>query len=323
MGKETGIQWAASTFNPWRGCQKVSPGCHFCYAETLSGRNPKVLGVWGPASGGATRVVAADHGPAGWGAPRRWNAELAKFTPERRPWQGVFPSLCDPFEDWHGEMKNSQGEILCWPDSTPDKPKLFTMNDVRRGFFQMIEETPFLTWLLLTKRPENILDMVPPTWRHAWPRNCWMGTSVENQEYADKRLPHLERIPTPVRWVSYEPALGPLDFSEWLCTVKVEHNGDGDTQEVPVKPSIGWLIVGGESGSREEARRFEIEWAASAIRQCKEAGVPVFVKQLGRNPTKAGAGSLRIPLRLDHEKGGEIEEWPHELRVREMPEVAA
>mgnify|MGYP003532743577 CR=1 FL=1 len=130
----------------------------------------------------------------------------------------------------------------------------------RSDLFQMVEDTPNLIWQLLTKRPQNIEKMVWPKWDAGWPSNIWIGTTVESQDEAHKRLPHLVRVPAHVRFISYEPALSGVNFTPWLA-------------------DIHWIIAGGESGPG--ARHFDAEWARSVRDQCARAGTAFFMKQMG------------------------------------------
>lgn len=289
MAEESKIAWTHSTFNPWRGCQRVSPGCEHCYAETLSKRNHKLLGQWGPPASGGTRVVAA---PSQWRAPLRWNAQAAIHRQQHR----VFcSSLADVFED------------------------LRDLDLPRQWLWRLIVDTPHLTWMLLTKRPQNIRNMVPAQWVHnapEWPRNVWIGTTVEDQ--ADERIQELESIPAPVRFLSVEPMLGPvsLDFLAWRRCSFCGHRGGcfcacpgGESFH---KRSVDWVICGGESGP--SARPFDLAWARSLRDQCAAAGVPFFFKQYGQNTV----GLLEQPPRhlLDDQT------WhAPDLRVRQFPEV--
>lgn len=282
MAENSGIEWTTHTFNPWRGCTKVSAGCAHCYADTLSKRNPGTLGVWGP---NGTRVVAAE---SYWQQPVKWDKVAAKAGERHR----VFcASLADVFEG----------------DDTMPESGVEIINDARRRLFDLIDRTPNLDWLLLTKRPENIERMMPPPSAfihfgksggssHANPNpfphttriiehgrirsNLWLGTSVEDQKAADERIPHLLRVPAAVRFLSCEPLLGPVDLSEWIdIDTEVQHNGDGDTQEVHIGKQLHWVIVGGESGP--ESRPMNPLWARSLRDQCQAAGVPFFFKQFG------------------------------------------
>ena len=304
MAENSKIEWTTHTFNPWRGCTKVSAGCASCYAETLSGRNPKTLGVWGP---NGTRVVAAE---STWREPVKWDREAARSGTRPR----VFcASLADVFEDWTKPMVESNGIQLSKIDSRPwtvrvhdDEPTV-SMQDVRARLFALIDATPNLDWLVLTKRPENIARMMPPavtnlsilhrTKQHEQYRpNLWLGVSVENQQAADERIPHLLRVPAAVRFLSCEPLLGPVDLTKlwlpdrsgyWNCltgklTARVKLDAGGELwaeTEDAITGRIGWVIVGGESGPG--ARPMHPNWVRSLRDQCQAAGVPFFFKQHG------------------------------------------
>jgi protein gp37 len=284
MGRDTKIQWAHHTMNPWRGCTKVSAGCLHCYAESLSKRNPAVLGKWGP---GGTRVVASE---AKWAEPLKWD-RLARNSAERHR---VFcASLADVFEDWNGPIVNSRGEVQATV-SDSGLP-VATMHNVRRMLAILIWETQGLDWLLLTKRPENAKEMIYRMWfpDAEWPGNYWLGASVEDQEMADLRIPHLLDTPAPIHWLSMEPLLGPVDLGPWLAM-------------------LDWVVVGGESGPH--ARPCNLDWIRSIRDQCQGAGVPCFIKQLGTVNAKAGNAK--------DGHGGDWDEWRDEFRVRELPSMA-
>lgn len=306
MGVETKIQWTHHTFNPWRGCTKVSPGCTNCYAETLSHRNPGVLGIWGDKG---TRVIASE---SMWREPPKWDREAREAGVRRR----VFcASLADVFED--------RRELI----------------EPRERLWDLIERTPNLDWLLLTKRPEN--------WRRCWPLvpvpghvsqnagdgktwqkfpNIWMGASVEDQQRADERIPALLQIPAAVRFLSVEPLLGPIDLGLHRVAMP-KHRESWPTERV----RNFWVIAGGESG--KGARECNLAWIRSIRDQCKEAGTAFFCKQLGSNcqgywldPNAPGdAICYHSPDRgwkLGDPKGGDIDKFPHDLRIREFPAVA-
>lgn len=233
MGQNSSIEWTDHTFNPWWGCLKVSPGCEHCYALTLSKRFGH--DIWGPPATTRRRTFNEKH----WREPLKWNAEAAKAGERKR----VFcASMADVFEDH--------------PQLPPERAKLWAL----------IEQTPNLDWLLLTKRPENISGMVP--WD--FPDNVWIGTSCEDQQRADERIPHLLRVPAKVRFLSCEPLLGPVTLRRW------------------VRPSPGWaadlihwVIVGGESGAG--ARPMHPQWARSLRDECQAAGDIAFhFKQWGQ-----------------------------------------
>jgi protein gp37 len=148
------------------------------------------------------------------------------------------------------------------------------LNNERARLWDLIEQTPNLDWLLLTKRPQNILYMTP--WGQEWPNNVWVGTSVENQKLAELRLPHLLAVPAMVRFLSCEPLLGPLDLRSWFKRQRFY--------------SIDWVIAGGESGSN--SRPMHPDWATSLLGQCQTAKVAFHFKQWGH---WAPADLLTIP----------------------------
>lgn len=243
MGENSKIEWTDHTFNPWIGCVKVSPGCQHCYAEAQNKRWGKDL--WGVDK---PRQVTSD---AYWKQPFTWNAE-AEAAGERRR---VFcASMADVFED---------------------RPDLI---EPRGRLIELIAATPALDWLLLTKRPQGILDrldevvQLPRGDEGDWiasqwldgnpPANVWLGTSVENQKVADERIPHLLRVPAAVRFLSCEPLLGEIDIEHHLR-----------------KEGIDWVIVGGESG--HGARPMHPQWARGLRDQCEMFGVSFFFKQWG------------------------------------------
>ena len=333
MAENSGISWTDHTFNPWRGCLKVSPACANCYADRLSKRNPSTFGVWGSESSGATRVVASE---SMWQQPVKWNAQAEQEGKRLR----VFcASLADVFEDWGIQVVDSHGKALnpAYEPATAseiDDGDLLSLCDVRRRLFQLIDATPNLDWLLLTKRPENIIRMWPMT--PGLPAtvgdrdikdvratelmhrpNVWLGTTVENQEYADKRIPELLRCRDlcDKLFLSCEPLLGPIDLSQIPTspkdrvqahvlrgTYEMEHPGDYETQAAMQGfeggPKIDWVIAGGESGSK--ARPSHPEWFRSLRDQCSDAGVPFHFKQWGEHcPSKGFDPEIDHDVRID------------------------
>lgn len=282
MGENSSIEWTDHTFNPWVGCTKVSPGCDHCYAEGWAKRSGLV--TWG-----STRRRTSE---ANWRQPLRWNAEAERAGVRRR----VFcASLADVFDN--------------------DVPA-----EWRRDLFHLIEATPALDWLLLTKRIGNVRRLLMPLDASEWlPENAWLGITVVNQEEADRDIPKLLETQTRVRFLSCEPLLGPLSLGK----ISVAGHGWYDCLEGWRECSdwggrenlIDWVIVGGESGSG--ARPFTLGWGKDIVRQCRAARVPVFVKQVGANPVNREGE--RCPHIRDR-KGKVMEEWPEELRVREFPE---
>jgi len=237
MAETTEIAWCDSTFNPWIGCQKVSAGCDHCYAETLMDKRYGRV-KWGPHG---ERVRTS---PGNWKNPLKWNRAAATFQAEHARRQRVFcSSLADVFDN-----KAPAG--------------------AREDLWALIEATPELDWLLLTKRPENIRKMLG-MWEMAFPPNVWLGTTCEDQAAYDRRWPILFSIPARVRFISYEPALGPLTTRGCIGTPD-------------------WIICGGESGPGYRA--MAEDWPVSLMNECANFGVAYFFKQM------AGKGS--IPDRL-------------------------
>lgn len=246
MAENSGIEWTTHTFNPWTGCTKISPACDNCYAEGWAKRSGHV--EWGPH--GARRRTKT------WGNPVKWNKQAAEAGTRPR----VFcASLADVFDNHHSIDP-------AW----------------RRELWQLIEETPHLDWLLLTKRPQNVWKFASPGWlSNEWPAHVWLGTTVENQDEAERRIPALLKTPAKVHFLSCEPLLGPVDLSVGLgctcdddercfCTCPYYQSG--------VTPSrLSWVITGGESGPGH--READPDWYRSLRDQCADAGVPFLFKQ--------------------------------------------
>ena len=267
MGSNSKIEWTGTrlpdgtwepgnTFNPWVGCTKVSPGCDHCYAEGWAKRSGLV--TWG---GDRRRTSAAN-----WRQPIKWNRQAAAAGVRKR----VFcASLADVFDN-----------------QVPA--------EWRADLWALIGETPALDWLLLTKRPQNAAKMIVDARRAClggvdaadehfqwpWP-NVWLGTTVENQAEADRRVPHLLAVPAAVRFLSCEPMLGSIDLmragaTEVDCVAPGEANIGAFSRGL-----VDWIIVGGESGPG--ARPMHPDWARSLRNQCQAAGVPFFFKQAVRD----------------------------------------
>lgn len=284
MAEQTGIAWCDHTWNPWIGCTKVSAACDYCYAEDLMDRRYHRV-EWG-----GERSLTSN---SNWQQPLRWNRKAKEAGVRRR----VFcASLADVFDN-----------------QVPE--------DWRNRLWLLIKECDQLDWLLLTKRPQNIQKMLPlmtytgRAWGDAGWLNVWLGTTVENQEEADRRIPHLLATPAAVRFISAEPLLGPVDLRSLPF---------GDPSPTGYRPRIldaltagsrsatpwhlDWVIAGGESG--KNARPFDLIWAHSLRDQCRQTGVAFFMKQLGDNPSSGRPRSHH---------GADPSEFPADLRVREFP----
>lgn len=288
MGENSKIEWTTHTFNPWIGCTKVSPGCANCYAERDMQRYGKA--TWGA---GQPRVRTA---ASTWAQPLKWDRAAAKAGRRDR----VFcASLADVFD--------------------PEVPIEWLDN-----LFALIDACQHLDWLLLTKRPELIMRRVGavferhldgggrgPDFASCWiggmpPPNVWLGTTIEDQQHANTRIPWLLKVPARVHFLSCEPLLGPVDLSPAWCDecggFEAVAGSDGATPFCPHCPGmsgdgnemchlgwldsatppggmIDWIICGGESGPN--ARPINQQWARSLRDQAQAAGVPFLFKQWG------------------------------------------
>lgn len=287
MADNTKIAWTDRTFNPWLGCTRVSPGCVHCYAESLTKRFGNA--EWGPQ---AARVKTSD---SYWKKPLKWNKEswieclscnwrgamkgtiIAPYSPACptcgsvmtvRTKQRVFcASLADVFED-NPQVANWRGEL-----------------------FQLIEQTPNLDWLLLTKRPERMFSLgtdavgeIFDLWLDRNP-NVWLGATVESPEYFEKRVTDLLSCGSAVHFISVEPMIGPVRLKQ----IKMKN--------------VDWVICGGESGPG--CRPMQADWVHDLKRDCQMGRVKFFMKQLGGYPNKRD----------------QMEDFPEEWQVREFPNV--
>lgn len=341
MAENSKIQWTTHTFNHVRGCVEYAPGCDNCYAAAMSKRNPKTLGVWGSEKAGGTRIVASEEQ---WKNLKKWNDAAHElsidpvFFNEPRP-RVFVASLADVFEDWQGPMLNAKEERLfvrrdgLWNDDgsgDAGHAVYLTMDDVRARLFRAIDDCPNLTFMLLTKRPENIRRMWPeptnnalspfPLKRH----NVHLYTSIACQDDADLNIPKLLacRDLSPVLGISAEPLIGPVDLVRYRYPLCAKDDGIG-CPEIVREETLDHVIVGGESG--HHARPCNVEWIRSIVRQCAAASIPCFVKQLGAKPEYFHDGGISgnesmARLILEDKKGGNMDEWPEDLRVRELPQ---
>lgn len=262
MGENSKIAWTHHTFNPWWGCTKIDPACANCYAATFAKRTGH--NIWG--ENAERRFFGDKH----WAEPVKWNAAAEKAGERKR----VFcASMADVFE----EREDFESSHNLW---------------VERGrLWRLIEATPHLDWLLLTKRPENIRTLVPEAWLETPRENVWYGTTAGEQTGAAKRVHILRSVPAKIRFLSCEPLLGPMTLDL-----------DG----------IDWLIAGGESGPG--ARNMKMEWVQSLRMQCRDSGVKFFMKQLGQ---------LTDGVKLSRDAIEDMDEFPAALRVREFPKGAS
>lgn len=376
MGQTTKIEWTDYSSNPIRArrvdgkhrvpghyCEKISAGCANCYASRTQARfrMPKFPGASKLTS---KKVRDFQSGPMDGLAVmgdvyvQLNDAELTRLLRSRKI-SGKKVFICD------------MTDLFGWwvPDAWIDR------------IFAVMALRPDVTWQVLTKRPERMAEYFADQERTAyritcaslelqtektrwanrcgtddwWPmRNVWLGCSVENQQTADERIPHLLRCPATVRFLSCEPLLGPVDLmihgecSDWACNECGSRNVNtdvcvapddvgtyecndcgyvGEGEDAAWTPLIHLLIIGGESGPG--ARPTNIDWIRSLVRQGKEAGCKTFVKQLGRQALGSFEDGEHAYAKTAFDdttlidfrdpKGGDPSEWPEDLRVREFP----
>jgi len=245
--ENTKIEWADHTCNFWIGCTKVSPACDHCYAERNAGRFGHAK--WGKDE--ARRITIAAY----WRQPLRWNRDaLAAGRPAR-----VF---C--------------GSEMDFMERNPQ------VAEARQQAFRVMEATPNLDWLLLTKRPQEYEKFLPQAWLAAPRPNVWLMTTVESAEYL-WRIEAMMRAPAAVYGLSLEPLLGPLRLPKAFLDLGQR----------------SWVIVGGESGPG--SRPTQPDWARSLRDQCIEARVPFHFKQWGQHDAQL------VKLRSKHDSGRELD----------------
>ncbi len=311
--KDTRIEWTDSTWNPVRGCTRISPGCVNCYAERQAARFSK--------------PGMPFHGFAEMnGAGPRWTGKLELVTAHLRDpliWKEPRRIFVNSMSDLFHESLSSLDISLVW---------------------RAMRAAHWHTFQVLTKRAERMRG-----WVQAWVDgggevlpNVHLGVSVEDQPTANVRIPELLKTPAALRFLSCEPLLGKVEPVSFLWDL----HGENPLRPV-LKHDIGWVIVGGESGPN--ARPCDVQHVRHLVSRCKAAGVPVFVKQLGARPLMNYYDSFRdeyaeqhargwpepidwlidiegqpppgaqVVLRLRSAKGGDPSEWPQDLQIREFP----
>lgn len=285
MGKETGISWADSTFNPWMGCTKVSPACDNCYAENLMDTRLQRV-KWG--SGNPRKRTSQ----ANWDKVIEWNARRFMECAECG-WRGECAAEiigCGACFSISG-LRDARRRVFC--ASLADVFDNEVDDQWRADLFYLMYITPSLDWLVLTKRVGNAAAMMARAKKSAgltyfgargvWP-NLWLGATVVNQAEADRDIVKLLEAPAALRFVSIEPMLGPIELKRlrpdgltWLdCLEGSEHFGP---TVCTGGPKIDWVIAGGESGAN--ARPIHPDWIQSLIDQCEFSHVPFLFKQWG------------------------------------------
>lgn len=350
----TSIEWTDTSWNPLRGCSRVSEGCRNCYAEKVAYR----FSGPGQSYEGLVREVYHQIGQPKKRLPQ-WNGNI-KFVEKHLLDPLKWGSILTGIRNGEGvlrEKAHRDGSVTV----TRERPRRVFVNSMSDLFHENVTDemldkifavmalSPQHTFQVLTKRPKRMRDYLRrmqdddkdiQCWINAaydaipnlspcaaglmedqgWPLpNVWIGTSTENQDTANDRIQYLLETPAAIRFISAEPLLEEINMFAFLST---KLRNEALMVLGSQLPGLDWVIVGGESGPG--ARPFHIEWARQIVEQCAEAGVACFVKQMGSNPfvnTEPGVPLLGA-LHLRDKKGGDMSEWPEDLRVRQMPSVA-
>jgi protein gp37 len=340
MGDKTGIEWTDATWNPVTGCSKVSAGCKNCYAKYQAW--PRLANARGTVYFGRHFEDVKYHvdrldDPLRWTKPRRiFVNSMSDLFHEKVPF--------DFIDKVFAVMALAPRHTFQILTKRPERMREYMARDETRA------NAIGHAWMMLGRMPryrhEDVLHRV-------WPLpNVWLGVSVEDQANADLRIPMLLRTIAAIRWISAEPLLGPVDLKMMEYETCAERDGKGlvlGTRE----RMLDWVVVGGESGAG--ARPMHVAWARDIVAQCRQADIPVLVKQLGADPRgwcasnvpeNIGDDEHRQLMRDDPElcdnyeaheqaghcnsygkrcvmmtdrKGGDMTEWPADLRVREYP----
>lgn len=282
MGKESTIEWTDATWNIAVGCEKVDEDCKFCYMyrDSLKGTR------YNPREVRKTKTV--------------FKLPLRLKDTKSAMWDGSLLVFVSSLTDW----------VLKQIDSFRDE------------MWEIMRERSDLIYQMLTKRPERLSECFPPDWGNGW-NNVWIGASAGSQN-AKQRIIDLyqQRFRVKTMFLSLEPLHGPMDITNkgidngYSLPTAYDLFGNGIEWTDPGDKYIGvdWVIIGGESGNDKGQYRYrecKIEWIEDLIKQCKESNVPVFVKQLGTHLAKE--------MGLKDRHGGDINEWPEHLRIRQFP----
>jgi len=281
------------THNEWWGCAPKSRGCRFCYAADTAARWHPDENLW--RRKGPRRLMSENTR----NNPYRWNRAAEKAG---RPELVFCSSMSDVFDE--------HPMVAPW----------------RANLWPKIEATPWLIWMLLTHRPENIAAMVPPAWLDGdWPAHVWIGATVEDDRYAADRIEPLSRLwQAPVRFLSVEPMVGPVDptaidfgpqgLLDALTGVATQ--GPDPADRYRARAPINWVIGGGESGNPNKIARMDPVGLTTLAAQCADRGVPFFAKQTGT--------LLAREWGLASSKGDDPAEWPADVRglwVQQHPPI--
>ncbi len=299
------IEWTDENWSPVTGCSKISPGCLNCYGERLSRRNTRRKWLpWTVAN--MMKNVVVD--PYKLYVPFRWYEPRLVFVCHMGDL--FHEAIAEEFvDDVFGIMGAAWWHTFQVLTKRPDRMRDHLLRRkheiIRRAIFwnKVLHEGAF--------RAKTYARLGLPGWPLP---NVWPGTSIEDQERADERTPYLLGTPAALRFISAEPLLGSLDIRPYIEQRWQKRDPLEDEVDLtrPLR-RLDWVIAGGESGPR--ARPFDLDWARDLRDQCREAGIPFFMKQMG---THWARNNCARGTHYNY-KGGNPEEWPEDLRIREMP----
>jgi protein gp37 len=332
MSAKTGIQWTDATWNPVVGCTQVSPGCAHCYAKQLHDQRHKAS-----LEGKMAAPQYREPFETVQLKPDRLTVPLSWREPRRIFVNSVSDLFHDDVPDEYiaavfGIMAAAEHHTFQVLTKRPARMLAFLRGESRPNGASLRE------WCYYAARDrigkERLRGRNP--WQHEWPlSNVWLGVSVENQRFADERIPLLLQTPAAVRFLSCEPLLARVDLTNLPGPFGTRFNSLDDST---LRAAIDWVIVGGESGTG--AREFDMRWLFHIVTDCRDFGVPLFVKQLGRAPVVPNdtvsdtwpGGIVPLaeayqphhqgevaPLDLHDAHGANMAEWPEWLRIREFP----
>lgn len=321
MGDKTGISWTNSSWNPIRGCSVVSSGCKNCYAMSVAYR---FSGPGQPYEG----LAVLKNGHASWTGKVDFVEEhLLDPIRWKKPRKIFVNSMSDLFhENVTDEMRDKIFAVMALASN--HQFQILTKRPERmKAYLDMVsEEKDMQRWI---NAAYDIVPDLSPCWAGAaenleWPLpNVWLGVSTEDQETANKRIPLLLQTPAAVRFISAEPLLGEIDLRSYLprrlALDELPGNAMNDGCSEGWTEGLNWVIIGGESGPN--ARPCHLAWCSRLIVQCKMAKVAVFMKQMGGNISDEDLDYIqRATGKSVHDrKGGNMDEFPLQLRVQEYP----
>lgn len=331
MSEQTNIAWCHHTWNPWIGCTKLAggkvegtlvradPACfhcyaaeqdHFRYSRTLgAGTKEKPVSHWGH--------HAPRHITKTWDEPIKWNRQMICVKCGKAEFIGS--DDCRHCGTNFSDENRARARVFC--GSLCDWADCEVSDEIRSRAFDVIDQCPNLDWMLLSKREQKAVEFLTARYGPRLPDHLWLGFSAGTQAAFDIRSEAMSRVQARVKFFSFEPLFEDINLSKNHCTCWFSINTGPQFEcercgQRRLMLQLG--IYGGESGPG--ARPQNVQFIRSGVEQCRQRGISPFVKQLGAFPVWP-TSDMRGPANLRDKKGGDMTEWPEDLRVREMPKV--